>query len=99
MNEMILRIDQKAVGRLAFADGHLPDQLLQYEAPERTDTFYSEFYSIEESPLAKTRELQFKQISLRLAPYLKNLKTHLSLDVGCGNGQFVSYFKKHIGSS
>jgi 2-polyprenyl-3-methyl-5-hydroxy-6-metoxy-1,4-benzoquinol methylase len=96
---MILFINNKPIGEISFAGKNLPDRLLNFNAlDDEANAFYSDFYSSDENPLKRTREIQFKEISSRLNSHLMNLETRLSLDVGCGDGLFVSFLKRQVPS-
>jgi SAM-dependent methyltransferase len=96
-NEMDLVVNNKIAGRISFQGKKSPDRLLNYNLTDAT-AFYSDFYSQDQNPLAKTREIQFAKLFEIINPHLKNLPAKNTLDVGCGSGGFVSFLEKNLSS-
>ncbi|MDZ4677681.1 MAG: transaldolase [Oligoflexia bacterium] len=97
--EMNLIVNNKVAARVSFQGKNAPDRLIDYdmnEALKNAEKFYSEFYAQSKNPLAKTREIQFEQLIKILNPYLGQLSTKTTLDVGCGNGSFVDFLEKNL---
>lgn len=93
---MELSVDKKLVGRVEFL-GHAPDRLVNFDqsALGHLD-FYTDFYADSSNPLEMTRMIQFQQIGKWLEPLLSKAYPPIHLDVGCGSGLFVQFFRTNI---
>ncbi len=96
MNTMPVYLEKQEIAHIYFSDQNSPDELKNYNSGLINDlnqNFYEAFYSQDQNPLQKTREIQFFQIQKILNHYLPKSNSTL-LDIGCGKGDFVHFINQ-----
>ncbi|MCO5142610.1 MAG: class I SAM-dependent methyltransferase [Oligoflexia bacterium] len=98
---MKLFSENRIRGQIYFNGPGIADELVNYSEldKEGQDKFYEKFYSSEANPLAKTREIQFKQIFTVTKEHFSEKENGTSLDIGCGRGEYVSFLNSHLSSN